>query len=176
MKKRIFKALFMVMLFTTMFSINVLAADETQEDSNSPEIETSTSSYRRTEYLTASTDYNFDSSHSIHIEACVYVDYEWDEGYYGWINFACSVDEHQGNYTRVSSSNINIPDPPTCTHSDYDTENQYHEEFYFCGTGYQGSNVHDYTGYIKIYVSVDEWGEVDVWIKFEESGYKGSQL
>ncbi len=169
MKKNLLKVLFMTVLFTAMFSVYVFAEEE-QSGEASLAIQDSVTGNRVAKTYEISKGYKFDSTHSIEITARLYVDYQWDEGNYGWINEAYTVGE-DGDFEHssfVKSTTVVIADSPVLEDFGYKTDSLYFERYHFYGTKLHGYDLYEYVGHIWIYVQVDEWGNIDLWITFQE--------
>lgn len=161
MKKKLLKVLFMTALFTAMFSMHVFAAEEEQRQETSQTVEGRYENNSIQEYITVEDDYNFDSTHSFHVEFLVYVDYEWVDGEYGWFNDSYTYDVSFGSNT-VHIDDLRLLD------SDY-TENTYYEKYRVYATKVEGYNFYEFIVYMTLHLTVDEWGEVDAWIQFTDN-------
>lgn len=98
-----------------------------------------------------------DDSHSINIYAHTHISYAYDEGVYGWI-----VDGYVVGNDGVGSNDVNIEVFQLDEQYGYGTS-QLRFKYYFYGHSF----LNDYRGYIYIYVSIDEWGNLDSWIEYE---------
>ena len=103
------------------------------------------------------TDVQLDDSHSINIYAHTHVSYAYDEGAYGWI-----VDGYVVGNDGVGSDNVNVEVLQLDEQYGYGTS-QLCFKYYFYGHSF----INDYRGYIYIYVSIYEWGNLDSCIEYK---------
>lgn len=115
---------------------------------------------RSSKNISINSTIDLDSKHNIDVKADVYVEYGWEEGYYGWID-KMELDLTGG----VASDNVYIDE--FSFDGEYYTGSKGYYSFYFFGFQ-RGAAYNDYTGYIYIYVSCDEWGDLSWWVEYEE--------
>ncbi len=114
----------------------------------------------------AETDYEvFDTidlgdGYEIVVYADLGIDYDWDEGAYGWIN-----DVTIGSSGGAASDNVYIDDFYLVDYSDGGSASYWFKYYFY---GFQHGNwYNDYSGYVYFNVYCDEWGDISVWVTYE---------
>lgn len=102
-------------------------------------------------------DVSLDSSHSIHMYVDAHIKYSYDEGVYGWIDSVTITDD-----SGVGSNEVNI-ETLQAVAGDNTGTSTYWIRYLFTGHAF----LDDYRGYITIYFSCDEWGDLSGWISYE---------
>lgn len=102
-------------------------------------------------------DVDLDSKHSIHIYVKAHIKYSYDEGVYGWIDSVDITDD-----SGVGSNEVNI-ETLQAVEGDTTGYSTYWIKYLFCGHAF----LDDYRGYITIYFSCDEWGDLSGWISYD---------
>lgn len=99
---------------------------------------------------------------SITLYADAYVEYAWDEGVYGWIENDVTLADDGG----IASDSVYIDDFTLVNFSDPGSS-VYTITYYFYGFEHKYW-YNTFSGYIKINISCDEWGNIDWWVSYEE--------
>ena len=89
--------------------------------------------------------------HFLRVSVTVTMDYSYDEGVTGWIT--------NTYYDGRTGSDLRVEDFQAIDCGAYGYTTYYEKYCYYCPSFWQ-----DYTGYVYIYCSCDEWGNLSFWI------------
>jgi len=107
-----------------------------------------------TDEVVAEGDITVGDGYSVHIYSIAQVSYSYDEGVTGWIT---EVNTSSG----AGSNDIRIDEFHAVDCSDYGSATYCEVYYLYCFTFWE-----DYVGYVEIYYSCDEWGNLSSWIKY----------